>query len=415
MKIKLIKASAPGPFKDYKQQRGGPPQNIFSAAAATPAYVDVAMVDETAGMPDDAQTDADLVAIFMSTPDAPRAYELARAYRAQNKTVVLGGLHATFCPEEAIAHADAVIVGELENVWEQLLAESETDCLRDFYEGSEPVDLATVQAYPTDLIPKEQYDGVWSVLVSRGCPCRCSFCLVPPLFGHIRYRPVEHVVAEIKASGADWIELHADNLTADRAYAIELFTALRPLNVNWVGETTIKIAEDEELLALAASSGLKYLLVGLETPSAAALQGSGKAFVKPGQIKENVRKLHDQGIIVDSCVLFGFDEHETSIFDETLAFVDEVGVDVCQPVIVTPFPGSALYQMLEREGRILTKDWAKYDCTQVVFQPKSMTVEQLENGFAQFYRHYCSLGRSVARKVRQFRHGGLAALYLPVW
>lgn len=415
MKLELIKACSPGPFKEYKRQRGGPPQNIFSAAAATPPHIDVVMVDETAGMNADPHTDADLAAIFMSTPDAPRGYELADQYMSQGKTVVFGGLHATFMPDEALGHGDAVILGELEGVWDQVLSDFQAGRLGGKYQAAEPVDLGTVWPYPTHLIPKEQYDGFWSVLVSRGCPCRCSFCLVPPFFGGIRYRPVENVVAEMRDSGASWIELHADNLTANRDYAIELFKAIRPLNVNWVGETTIKMAEDEELLDLAAESGLKYLLVGLETPSKAALRGSGKAFVKPDRIKEDVRKLHEKGIIVDSCVLFGFDEHDTNIFEETLTFVDQVGVDVCQPVIAIPFPGSALFDQLDREGRILTRDRSKYDGTHAVFEPKGMTAMELEVGYEWFYGEYCSLGRSVRRKWRQFQKVGLNAAYVPAW
>lgn len=407
MKICMIKASVPGPYKTYKQQRGGPPQNIFSLAAATDESHSVELIDETAGMGGAIHTKADLVVIMMSTPDAPHAYALADSLRGRGMPVVLGGLHTTFMPEEALEHADAVILGEAELVWNDVLEDASRGSLQPRYVASEPVDLATLNPYPTNLIGQQVYNGFWSVLVSRGCAFNCTFCLVHRFFNGIRYRPVQAVVDEIRRSGANWIELHADNLTFDREYALELFAALKPLQINWVGETTIRIAEDEELLSLAAESGLRYLLVGLETPSEKALQGASKGFVRPSDAKEYVARLHDHRIIVDSSMLFGFEEHDPRIFEQALDFVEYVGIDISDGIIAIPFPGSRLFQDLDAEGRILTRDWSKYDGTHAVYRPAQMTPEQLEEGAMWFNSSYYSLARITRRKLRQISNIGI--------
>ena len=386
MKVYLIKASAPGPFKEYKKAMGAPPQNIFSVAAATPEGVSIEMCDETIGMKPKLNIKADIVALFFHTPDAIHAYKLADKFRAKGKTVVLGGLHSSFMPDEAAAHADALLIGEAEGIWEELINDFKNKTLKKFYEREKPLDLAEVKPYPTDLIPPSKYDHVWSVLVSRGCVHHCEYCAVPPFFtGKYRLRPIESIVAEIKATPTDWVELHADNLTADRAYALELFKALKPLNINWFGESTIKMAEDEELLQAAAESGCRELLIGIETSSQGALKEAGKSFVDPDTIKGKISRFHEYGIKVISPIIFGFDNHTTDIFEESEQFCRHIGIDEVEPVLLIPFPGTPLFERLAAENRILHKDWSKYDGSYAVFQPANMTPEELEEGTDWFW------------------------------
>lgn len=387
MKVYLIKASAPGLFKEYKKYMGAPPQNIFSLAAATPSAVKVDMCDETQDMKPKMNTDANIVVICFHTPDAVHAYALADRYREKGKTVVLGGLHPSFMPDEAEEHADALLIGEVEGIWTQLLKDYKAGDLKKRYQRSTPVDMTKLRPYPTDIIPASRYKGIWSVLVSRGCVHRCEFCVIPPFFkGKYRLRPIEDIVSEIKAAPAKWFELHSDNLTADRDYAIELFKALIPLNIKWVGESTIKMAQDDELLRLAAESGCELLLIGIETPSQAALSSSGKKFVSPQEVRKAIDKFHEFGIKITSSMIFGFDSHTKDIFQESLDFVNEIGIDEVESVILCPFAGTPLYKRLESEGRLLTKDWAKYDCSQAVFKPKNMTPEELEEGATWFWK-----------------------------
>ncbi len=387
MKVYMIKASAPGPFKEYKKYMGSPPQNIFSLAACTPKGVKIDICDETSGMKPKKKSDADIIVIMFHTPDAVHAYKMADAYRAKGRTVVLGGLHPTFEPDEAQAHADALLLGEAEGIWTRLLKDYKAGKLKKRYERTGPVDMATLKPFPTNLIKPSQYDGVWTVLVSRGCVHRCEYCVVPPFFkGKYRVRPIEHIVAEIKAAPSKWFELHADNLTADREYAIELFKALKPLKINWVGESTIKMADDEELLSLAAESGCKYLLVGIETPSKAALEASGKGFVSPDETRDRIRKFHKHGIIITSSMMFGFDGHTKDIFQESLDFCNEIEIDEVESVILAPFAGTPFYKRMKEEGRLLTTDWAKYDCSSTAFQPQGMTPSELDAGAVWFWK-----------------------------
>lgn len=406
MKIKLIKASANSAFKDYKAYMGTPPQSIYSTAVATPENVEVELHDETSEGAVNLSTEAELVAIFMSTPDAMRGYELADRFRAQGKIVVLGGLHASFLPDEVLMHSDAVMIGEAESIWPQLLEDCANGQLRQRYQQDTPTCLSELAPYPHQQLDLEPYSGMSSVVVSRGCKFKCSYCTVHKFFPVMRNRPVGDVVDEIKASGLEYFELHADNLIADREYAMELCQALKPLNIRWSAEATINIAQHDELLEAAAESGLFWLLSGIETPSQAALKAAGKGFIRIDRTKEYIRKLHEYDIAVDSAMLFGFDEHSPDIFEETLNYVDDVELDMCHSVIVTPYPGTTLFQQFEQEGRLLTRDWSKYDGTHAVFQPKQMSPEHLEEGMAWFHEKYNGMGRSLKRRVTRIHNLG---------
>jgi len=383
MKIYLIKASAGSDYSKYKAETGGLPQNIFAAAAATPDHYEIEMVDETIGMKTDFDSDADLIVIFMSTPDAYRAYEISNTFYEKGKTIVLGGLHTKFNQTEAAEHAHALIIGEVENYWQKLLSDFEQGQLKARYESQEPVDLSRLKPYPTDLIPPSQYDYTWSVVVTRGCPFQCEFCLVHEFFDKFQLRPIENIVEELrqlKALGVEWVELHSDNLTHNKAYAMQLFEAIAPLNMKFYGETTVLIARDQELLAAAQKAGLKAVLLGIETPSAEALKSQKKAFVKPDKMKEYIAIIKQHGIEVWGDFLFGFDEHTPEIFQQTLDFVKEIEVDKVVPHFMIPFPGSETFRKLDAAGRILTKDWSQYDGSHAVYQPKNMSTTELEEG-----------------------------------
>jgi len=380
MKVYLIKASAGSSFSEYKQMTGGPPQNIFSAAAATPSGIRIEMADETIGMKANLRSDADVIAIFMSTPDALRAYEIADEFRSKGKVVVLGGLHTRFMPDEASLHADALLIGEVEGVWEELLSDFQSGNLKQRYGRSEPLDLTELKPYLTDIIPISRYNYTWSVVVSRGCPSHCSFCLVPRFAGRFRLRPVEDIIDEIANCPAEWIELHSDNLTANRNYALELFRALKPLNKKLFAETTILIGRDDELLVAARKAGIKAMLFGIETMSQQALKDQGKGFVKPDEVIELAHNIQSHGIQVVSDFLFGFDAHDSNVFEDTMDYIKKIGFDEIYPHLLIPFPGSKTFEDLDQQGRILTKDWSKYDGAHAVYQPQQMTPEELENG-----------------------------------
>jgi radical SAM superfamily enzyme YgiQ (UPF0313 family) len=387
MNVYLIKASAPGPFKDYKKAMGSPPQNIFSVAACTPDNVKITLVDETIGMKPSFCIKADIVGIFFHTPDALHAYKMADKYRKKGFTVIGGGLHPTFMYEEAKSHFDSILIGEAEGVWEELLHDKANGRLKPFYKRESQLDLKYLNPYPTNLIKPAKYDYLWSVIVTRGCVHRCDFCTVPGFFNKkYTMRPIENIVDEIKnAPEGCWFELHSDNLTASRDYALSLFNTLEPLGVNWFGEATIAMADDAELLNAAARSGCKNLLLGIETPSQAALNKSGKGFVNPDDIKDKIGKFHDYEISILSSMIFGFDTHTSDIFQESVEFCDYIEIDEVEGVILIPFAGTPLYNRLKTEGRILTDDWSKYDGNNVVYQPAMMSSDELYEGYLWFW------------------------------
>lgn len=389
LKIYLIKASAGSDYSEYKKNTGGPPQNIFSTAAATPNWVELEMTDEVVGMSINMDSDADIVAIFMSTPDAYRAYELAEHFNEKGKTIVLGGLHTKFMQNEASENCHAMLIGEVEGIWEELLNDYLRNSLKPKYERTKPLDLARLNPYPVDLIDPSSYDYTWSVVVSRGCPYSCFFCLVPEFSPKYRMRPIDKIVNEIKNLknyGIEWVELHSDNLTVNRKYALGLFEKLKPLKMNFYAETTVKIADDEELLQAAVDAGLKIVLLGLETISKKAFADQNKEFVNPDKLKEQIGKINSYGLKVSSDFLFGFDDHDSSIFKDTYDFVKELKLDQVYPHLLIPFPGTETFKKLDKEGRILTKDWSQYDGSHAVYKPKKMTTSELEEGAYWFWQ-----------------------------
>lgn len=394
MKIYLIKASAGSDYSKYKAETGGPPQNIFAAAAATPSRYRTEMTDETIGMKTNFDSDADLIVIFMSTPDAYRAYEIAENFNQKGRTIIMGGLHTKFNQQEAAQNAHALILGEVENYWEQMLIDVEKNQLKDVYESKDPVDLTRLNPYPTNIISPKQYNHTWSVVITRGCPFQCDFCLVHKFFSSFQLRPIDHIVDELKnlkKLGVVWVELHSDNLTHNKEYAMQLFAAIAPIGLKYYGETTVLIARDEELLRAAQKAGFKAVLLGIETPSTEALKSQKKSFVKPDKLKEYVATIKKHGIEVWGDFLFGFDEHTPEIFEQTLDFIKDIGVDKAIPHHMIPFPGSETFDKLDADGRILTKDWSQYDGSHAVYQPKGMTAEQLDDGVYWVWKKNTSL------------------------
>jgi radical SAM superfamily enzyme YgiQ (UPF0313 family) len=332
--------------------------------------------------------EADLVGMTVITGTARRAYELARGFRARGIPVVLGGPHVTLVPEDAQPHADAIVVGYAEDTWPRLLEDFMAGCLQPRYDQDPGLSLAGRPFPRRELLPKKRYLTNNVFEATRGCVHSCEFCVVPTAWGRKPYqKPVEEITADIRQHGARKLIFVDLNLVADREYAARLFEALIPLKVQWYGLATTLLGEDEPLLALAARSGCKGLLMGLESISPSSLQSSHKAFNRPERYPEIVARLHAHGIALQGCFVFGNDGDEPDIFLKTARFAVEARIDLPRFAVVTPFPGTPLFQRLEREGRILTRDWERYDAQHVVFQPAHMTPLQLQQGTEQAWKH----------------------------
>lgn len=370
-----------------------PPLSLLQVAALTPPDVEVVIKDE-AVEDIDLDTPCDLVGITALTSNAPRAYDLADAFSARNVPVVLGGMHASACPDEALQHCDAVVVGEAEGQWPRLLDDVRAGRLQRVYENRDYPDLATVPPPRRDLLRPNSYLLTNTVWATRGCAHACSFCSVSTFFGRrTRSRPVDSVVEEICCLPGRYLVFVDDNIMTRPSYAKALFEGLIGAGKTWLGQASTAVLENVELLQLAARSGCQALFVGLETLSSAALERVNKGFNVVGKFRDIINRLHDLGIGVIGAFMFGFDDEDESVFERTAEFAERARIDVPQYSILTPLPGTLLHAQMEAEGRIIDRDWSHYDGGHVVFAPRGTTPEKLQTGLKQALKHsYSRLG-----------------------
>jgi len=378
------------------------PLTLTTLASLVPEELEaeLRLIDEGIEEVDPATIQTDLVGLTVITGTAPRSYDLASRFRERGIPVVLGGPHVTLVPEDAQPHADAIVVGYAEESWPALLRDFAAGRLRPRYDQRPGLSLAGLPFPRRDLLPRNRFitDNVFEA--TRGCVHKCDFCVVPAAWGQKPYqKPVEDVVADIRQMKARKLIFVDLNLIADRDYAAQLFAALIPLKVQWYGLSTVLLGDDPKLLALAERSGCKGILMGLESISRENLRDSKKGFNSPERYKELVATLHRHGIALQGCFVFGLDHDTPEIFLETAQFAVEARIDLPRFAVVTPFPGTALFHRLEREGRILTRNWELYDGQHVVFQPARMSVEQLQQGIETAWKHAYS-APSIWKRLR---------------
>ncbi|MBN1596397.1 B12-binding domain-containing radical SAM protein [candidate division FCPU426 bacterium] len=352
----------------------------------------------------DLDEDCDLVGISCMTANAPRAYRLAREFRQRGKKVVLGGVHPTILPDEALLHADSVVVGEAEGVWEQLLEDQQAGRLqRKYHHPNLPLDRYIPLKYREET--KKRLFNVIPIMSTRGCPYHCDFCCVSNLFGNkIRHVPVANVVRDIQESrGKAYIFLD-DNIVGNTVYAKELFRAIKPLKIKWVGQSSISFVRDTTLMKMAAESGCVSLFFGLESVSEIQLKTMRKSIKELYKIEEAIKKVKDIGIHFHASMVFGFDGDTQAIFPQTLEFLAKNRIGTASLNILTPYPGTKTYDQYKREGRLLTADWRYYDHSTVVFKPKSMTSYELQTGTNWVKNEYSKLSSILHRLPGNLAH-----------
>lgn len=406
MKILLI-APASGPWRAVGRHRLISGRtfrfsllSLLSVAAETPPVAEVRIVDEQVDLIPWSEP-VDLVGITCMTATAPRTYEIADRFRALGVPVVLGGMHPTFCPEEAALHADAVVVGEAEGLWPQVVADAQAGRLQRFYRQAEPPDLRLLKPLPRHLLASRHYATVQAVQATRGCPHGCDFCAVAAFHHRMhRCRPVADVAGEVARLPHRFFVFTDDNLVADRAYARDLFEALRPLRKRWISQVTLSLAEDPELLALAAQAGCLGVFVGLETFNGNNLQAVCKRQNQVHRYRQAIRRFHAHGIGVEAGIVFGLPGDRPEVFTRTLRLLDRLEVDAVLVSILTPLPGTPRAAAMTE--RVLDRNWAHYDFHHVVFQPWGMSAEALQAGHdwvtRQFYRPW-RIARRLARAL----------------
>ncbi len=382
-------------------------------AGYTPPHWDVQLVDE-AVQDIDFNTPCDLVGLSVMTCYAPRAYEIATAFRQRGKTVILGGVHPTYCPDEALRYCDAIVCGEAEDLWPQVITDVETGSLKRIYRMEQFPALHNYHRPRISLLSPDSYMTRLCSFTTRGCHFDCEFCSVSPFNGKTtRRRPVPEVIEELNrakewlrsevvermtrgslwnaltTSLRIWVGLEEGSIVAfvddlhnsHRAYCRELWQALKALNIKWGCQSTLFLGDDQEMVKLAADSGCVSVFVGMESLSEDSLDETNKGFNQVRKFENQIKMFHDHGIMVNPGIVFGFDNDDESVFETAVDFLIRNKVELAYFNVLTPLPGTALFDRFNREGRIFDRDWAKYDGKHVVFKPNRMTPEQLQEGF----------------------------------
>jgi len=378
MKILLI---SPCEDPNIKQQKSVmfPQLALDLLAGLTPPGHEVSIIEEEVEeIPLDANYD--LVGLSCMTSNAPRAYWLAGEFKKRGKTVVMGGVHPTILPDEALRYADSVVIGEAEGVWARLLEDFQNGRLQRTYHDPCPSLDRYVSVKPRTGLKKGIFHVV-PVMTTRGCPYNCDFCCVHDIYGAaVRHVPVTNVVRHMVDSGGRIFMFLDDNIVGDRRYAEELFEAISPLKIKWVGQASLSFVHDMELLKLARKSGCGALFIGLESVSEVRLGKMRKSIHKIERVGEAIQKLHRAGIYCFASVVFGFDEDTTRTFAETLGFLNRNHVGSASMNVLTPYPGTKIYQQFRDEGRIFTDDWKYYNHNTAVFKPKNISPLELIAG-----------------------------------
>jgi radical SAM superfamily enzyme YgiQ (UPF0313 family) len=378
------------------------PLGLLVLAGMTPKQWSITVIDENLGIPDYSSLPRpDLVGITAFTSQAQRAYAVAALFRSRNVPVVMGGIHASMRAQEAQKNVDAVVTGEAESVWPQVLADAAVGTLQGVYKG-ERLSLGNVPAARHDLLPKGYFFG--SIQISRGCPLACSFCSVTAFNGgHFRRRPIAQVITELKLIKEKHILIVDDNLIGTRKDQVEqtkeLFREMITAHVNkrWIAQVTVNMADDDELLRLAARAGCFGVFIGFESTSKDGLVEIHKRFnIQDGRdIKASVRRIQRRGISVVGSFIIGLDVDKKNIGGEIAAAARRYGLDALNVMFLTPLPGTMLWDKLQAENRITANDfpndWKYYTLTFPVAQYMHLTwsdmLREKENCYRSFYSY----------------------------
>ncbi len=391
------------------------PTGLMICAAVVPSRWNVELVDEcTLDAPHRARVDVDLVGISAMTTQARRGYEIADEYRRLGVPVVMGGIHSSALPDEALRHSDSVCLGDAESTLPHVIVDWENAAAR----GNDPktglrriYDWAAFETAPIatprkDVIDPRNYLVANPIQTTRGCPHNCNFCTTPAVFGRkFRQRAVSDIVEEMRAVCAvrkPWCFIFADdNFGGNQQWALELCEAMRPLKIAWATQCDILISKNDRLLRAMRESGCQGLILGLESPKQDTLGEAGKKFVQTDTYEWRIRKIQSYGISLWGAFMFGFDHDTWQDCMHACRFAQRMNLAMSCFPILTPYPGTEFFRQFEREGRLRTLDWEKYNGATVVYEPRRMTPGQLRHAqmaaFAEFFTP-----RSALRRLRLY-------------
>lgn len=378
-----------------------PTLSLISVAGATPPNWEVAYWDENLLQgPPPGEPFPEVAGITVHLTFAKRAYALSRWYRERGTKVILGGLHVQSCPEEAAQHADAIAVGNGVILWPKILKDVENGCLQEVYRAGYENQYDEEPLPRRDILARESFLTTTSLIATRGCKHRCGFCYLSTRGIRMPYRcrRVEQVVQEFQDDGQPYGVFTDNNLGSDPEYLRQLCRALRPLEKLWSAAVSLDVTDDPSLIREMALAGCGAVFVGFETLSAENLNDANKRNTPtPDEYARRVEIFHRNGIQVNGSFVFGFDHDTPDVFDRTVEWIEKNRLECATFHILTPYPGTPLFRQLEKDDRLLHKNWDLYDTAHVVFRPKLMTPEELEEGYIWCYRRLFS-HRSIWRR-----------------
>jgi radical SAM superfamily enzyme YgiQ (UPF0313 family) len=401
--------------------------NLPYIAAVTPPGVEVKIVDEAFDQIN-FEEKVDLVGITAQTPVAPRAYQIADEFKRRGIPVVMGGVHASMLPQEALQHVDAVVVGEGEAVWPGLIEDLRKGQMRRVYEGSDFFKASDLPFPRRDLLNQKFYFPLKLLETTRGCPHHCDFCGVSKFFGfRYRNRPIGEIERELKTLFHEGPVMNPllknilslfskdlpyflkrrllyiidSNVAGDRRFCLELLSLLKEFDLLWYGHAPVSIAFDQPLLEGFAQSGCIAINLGFESFSEKNLKAMGKGFNQPSRYAEAVNRIHDQGVGIMGTFIVGLDDDDPGVFQRIIDFSVGSKLDWALTFIMAPYPGTDSFLRLEKEGRILSRNWEKYDSLHVVYQPLGMSVEELEKGMKKAWKEVFSTSSIYNRVLKR--------------
>ncbi len=399
MNIKLIspRMSLRPMDSEYKRLLS-PSISLLIVAGLTPDEHYVYIEDENVGEINCADS-PDLVAITVNVDTSQRAYAIAGRYRERGIPVVLGGIHPSACPEEALAHADCVCIGEAEEVWEKIIRDAAAGRLNKMYYCEKPADLAKTPLPKWALLDRSRYLYTCIVCASRSCPFSCEFCYNSCRYVHHQYRnrPVRNVIDEIVRLGTRQVMFIDDNFIGNVEWAKEFVAAIKPYRLTWHAAVSTTIGQHLDLLDRMQESGCKSLFIGFETLNGDSISSVNKKQNRVETYDRMIEEIHARRIMINASMAFGFDHDRPEVFRDTLRWLVANKIETMTGHILTPYPGTVLYERLEKEGRIIDYDYTRYNTAHVVFQPKHMTPKQLYEGYLWIYDRFYSLENILKR------------------
>ncbi|MCZ6689132.1 MAG: radical SAM protein [Planctomycetota bacterium] len=375
-----------------------PLAGLLAVAAVIPEdKYEVVLTDENIE-PIDFDLKADLVGISAMTSYVKRGYEIADSFRERGIPVIMGGVHPSFMPQEALDHADAVVIGEVELVIDRILDDLEEGRMKGLYRANHLHSMEKMALPRYDLVKKHRYVNSTFIQTSRGCHHACTFCAESLFNGlRFRYRPVDEVMHEIDICGSTHVSLNDADFFGTPERPKEVMRALKGRGIRWQAGVTSRLALKDDMLELAADSGCYMLSIGFESISRDTLASVHKGVNRPETFHALLEKIHSYGILVFGLFMYGFDTDDPSVFEETVKFNIEADYDMCAYSVLTPYPGTLTWYEMLRDDRMVSYDWDLYDQGRIVYKPKNMTPEQLREGQMYAYSEFYSV-RSMLRR-----------------